>query len=82
MGYMVSFSLGHFTPVEIFSGVYWAEGWVSPRTGVDTLMKRKISCPARDWTSIHRPYNPYSSRNTDYIIPANELIAHIYKFFI
>jgi hypothetical protein len=37
------FNLGHFP--------HWTAGWVSPRTGLDTITKQKL-VPARDQTPV------------------------------
>jgi hypothetical protein len=40
--WVFSFIAGRFTPTERAPGTYWTEGWVSPRAGLDTVVKRKI----------------------------------------
>jgi len=39
---------GHFTPKERAPATHWIGGWVSPRAGLDTVVKRKIPSPSRD----------------------------------
>jgi hypothetical protein len=34
--------LGRFTPREIAPGTHWIGGWVGPRAGLDTVVKRGI----------------------------------------
>jgi hypothetical protein len=29
-------------------GIHWIGGWVGPRPGLDTIVKRKITIPCRD----------------------------------
>jgi hypothetical protein len=36
---------GHFTPRERAPGTHCREGWVSPRVGLDRVLKRKIPSP-------------------------------------
>jgi hypothetical protein len=38
-------------------GAHWMGGWVRPRTGVDAVEKREISCPCRELN----PYRPTRS---------------------
>jgi hypothetical protein len=51
-----------FTPRERASGIHWIGGWVGPRTGLDTVVKRKIPSPC--WDSNHRSSIPQSSAIT------------------
>jgi hypothetical protein len=46
--WVVSFTPGRFTPRERAAGTHWIGSWVGPRTGLDTVMKRKIHIPCRD----------------------------------
>jgi len=39
---------GRFTPRERAPGTRWIGGWVGPRAGLDTVIKRKIHSPYRD----------------------------------
>jgi hypothetical protein len=39
---------GRFTPKETASATHWMGGWVSPRAGLDAVVKRKIPSPYRD----------------------------------
>jgi hypothetical protein len=43
-----------FTLKERTPGTHWIGGWVGPRAGLDTEVRRKIPSPYRDW-------NPRSS---------------------
>jgi hypothetical protein len=38
----------HFTPWERAPGTHWIGGWVSPRAGLDMVVKRKIPSSCRD----------------------------------
>jgi len=40
--------LGRLTPREKDPGTYWIGGWVGPRAGLDTVVKRKILSPRRE----------------------------------
>jgi len=42
--------LGKETPT-----IHWIEGWVGPRSGVNILQTREISCPYWKWTLIVQP---------------------------
>jgi hypothetical protein len=46
---------GHFTPRERAPSSYWIGGWVSPRAGLDTVLKRKIPSPLGVQTPIVHP---------------------------
>jgi len=35
-------------PGEIAPGTHWFGGWVGPRVGLDTVVKRQIPSPCRD----------------------------------
>jgi hypothetical protein len=60
---VVSFtSTGRFTSREIAPGIHWIGGLVGPRTGLDTMEKRKIPSPCRD-------SNPRSSSPQPSAIP-------------
>jgi hypothetical protein len=37
-----------FTPEEVAPGIYRIGGWVDPGVDLDTVEKRKISCPFRE----------------------------------
>jgi hypothetical protein len=47
---------GRFTPKERDPGTHWIGGWVDPRTGLDTVVNRKIPSHCRD--SNHRSSRP------------------------
>jgi hypothetical protein len=47
---------GRFTSREKLPGTNWIGGWVGPRTGLDAVVKRKISRCCRD--SNPRSYSP------------------------
>jgi hypothetical protein len=36
-----------FTLGKLAHGIYWTEGWVDPKAGMDAVKKRKSLCPAR-----------------------------------
>jgi hypothetical protein len=55
---------GHFTPKERAPSTHWIGGWVDPRAGLDTVVKRKILSPCRD-------SNPRSSSLQLSAIPPN-----------
>jgi len=38
---------GRFAPRERAHGTRWIGGWVGPRSGLDTVVKRKIPSPCR-----------------------------------
>jgi hypothetical protein len=47
---------GHFTPREITPGTHWTGGWVSPRTRLDDVEKRKfLNLPVLEIRSLIRP---------------------------
>jgi len=39
---------GRFTPKERASGTHWIRGWVGPRAGLGTMVRRNIPSPYRD----------------------------------
>jgi hypothetical protein len=39
---------GRFTPGERAPGTHWIGGWVGPRAGLDTIVKRKIFGPCQE----------------------------------
>jgi len=39
---------GRFTPRENAPGTHWIGGWVSPRAGLDEVVRRIIPSPYRD----------------------------------
>jgi hypothetical protein len=41
-------SLSHFTPRERDPDIQWIGGWLGPRAGLDTMVKRKIPSPCQD----------------------------------
>jgi hypothetical protein len=62
-------------------GAHWIGGWVGPRAGLDTVEKRKSLTPVGNRTPVVQPV-AYSSRYTDWPIPAPKLEVHgsgIYK---
>jgi hypothetical protein len=61
---------GHFPPEERAPGNHWIGGWVSPRTGLDTVEKRIIPSPRRESNPDHPIVHPVVSRYTDWTIPA------------
>jgi hypothetical protein len=44
---------GFFTPEVGAPGIYWVGDWVGPRAGLDSVKKRRISCPCRESNSDH-----------------------------
>jgi hypothetical protein len=49
---------GRFTLRERAPGIHWIGGWVSPRAGLDAVVKRKMSSPCWDlnpWSSGPQP---------------------------
>jgi hypothetical protein len=59
---VVSFTHWPLYPKERASGTHWIGGWVGPRAGLDTAVKRKIPSPWRD-------SNPRSSSPQPSTIP-------------
>jgi len=47
---------GHFTPKERAPGTNWVGGYVGPRAGLNTVVKRKFPAPARTQTPIQRTF--------------------------
>jgi hypothetical protein len=47
---------GRFTPGETAPFTHRIEGWLCPRSGLDSVEKRKSPLPGIE----HQPYNPYS----------------------
>jgi len=47
---------GRFTHRERAPGTHWIGGWVHPRSGLDTVVKRKIPSPC--WDSNPRSSGP------------------------
>jgi hypothetical protein len=42
-------------PGCISPSTYWIGGWVGPRAGLNTIEKRKMSCPSRELTPAAQP---------------------------
>jgi hypothetical protein len=59
---------GLFTPGEIVPGTHWIEGWVGPRASLDTVEKRKISCPCQE---SNLAIQPIACHYTNWVIPAH-----------
>jgi hypothetical protein len=49
---------GRFTPREWDPGTCWIGGWVGPRTGLDTVVKRKFPVPAGNLNPNHPTRSP------------------------
>jgi len=49
-----SLRFGRFIPWERAPGTHWIGGWVGPKAGLDTVVRRKIP-------SLYRDSNPRSS---------------------
>jgi hypothetical protein len=49
---------GHFTPRERAPGTRWLDGWVGPRAGLDTVMKRTFAASAGTRTAVHPTRSP------------------------
>jgi hypothetical protein len=45
----------HFTPRETAPCTHWVGGWVGPRASLDTMEKRRISCPCQELNPSHQP---------------------------
>jgi hypothetical protein len=67
---------GPFTAREIVPGTHWIGGWVGPRAGVDTVVKRKI--PSSRWESNPRTpiVQPIAQRYTDWAIMTLNVWIH------
>jgi hypothetical protein len=71
---------GRFIPGERATGTHWIGGWVGPRAGVDTEVKKKIFCSyhesdpgiaARSLSLYQLSYsspNPKKIRNRNYLL--------------
>ena len=57
----------HLVSEERVPGTHWIDGWVSTRTSLHSLEKRKISCAW--WDSDPRLSSPQSTASTDYAAP-------------
>jgi hypothetical protein len=49
--WLVSFTPRPLYPRERAPYTHWTRGWVGPRAGLDTVVKRKINSPYRDSNS-------------------------------
>jgi hypothetical protein len=61
---------GRFTPRERAPATHWLGGWVGPRAGLNTVVRRKIPSRRRDTNPDHLIVQPVGSRYTDWFIPA------------
>jgi hypothetical protein len=50
--------LGRFTSKERAPGTHWIVGWVEPRSGLDTMVKRKIPSPRGTRARDHPAHSP------------------------
>jgi hypothetical protein len=55
---------------EKIPGTHWIGGWVSPKTYLDAVVKRKIPSPRRESNPDHLIVQPVAQRYTDWAIPA------------
>jgi hypothetical protein len=68
-----------FTPGERSLGTHLVESWVSPRTGLDAVEKRKISSPRQE-SNLRTPIvQPIAIRYTDWATPAPRIKCAISK---
>jgi hypothetical protein len=51
--------LGRFTPRERAPVTHWIGGWVGPRSGLDAVVKRKITSPRRESNPRNRSEVPF-----------------------
>jgi hypothetical protein len=73
---------GRFIPSERSPIINWIEGWMGPRVGLDTVVKRKIAVPAGNRTLEPQSSSPKLSRYTDWAITALNNIKGIKLSFI
>jgi hypothetical protein len=50
---------------EKASGTHWIGGWVGPRAVLDTVVKRKIPSPRREWNPRTPIVQPVAQCYTD-----------------
>jgi hypothetical protein len=55
---------GLCTPRERALDTHWIGGWVGPRVGLHTVVKRKITRPSRERNPDHLIVHPVASRYT------------------
>jgi hypothetical protein len=55
-------TLAALPPKERIPSMHWIEGWVGPRAGLDTMVKRKI--PSHCWDSYPPIIQPIAQRYT------------------
>jgi hypothetical protein len=53
---------GRFTPGERAPSIHWIGGWVSPRSGLDAMKKKEISCRNRKSNLDSSTVQPVASR--------------------
>jgi hypothetical protein len=56
---------GGFTPRERDPGIHWIGGWMGPRAGLNTVVKRKIPSPRRESNSRTPIVQPVAQCYTD-----------------
>jgi hypothetical protein len=56
---------GRFAPRERAPGTHWIGGWVGPRAGLNTVVKRKIPSPRRESNPTTSIFQPVAQHYTD-----------------
>jgi hypothetical protein len=72
-----------FNPREWIPDTHWIGGWMSPRAGLDTVVKKKFPAPTGTRTTHHptrRP--PLNNWTPSYVFIAWCVVNYVYKYIM
>jgi hypothetical protein len=71
---------GRYTPGETAPGTHWIGGWVGPRAGLDTVVKKKfLTLLGLELRPLGRPARSQSLFRLQY--PAHNVYSYLYQIF-